>query len=301
VKIGLGPGLARRRAAGILAAVLVLVTAGCATTPPDQDPVQLKLKDLDERLGRLERVVANQNLLDLSNQIEALRADVRSMHNDIDVANHNLDSSRKQQHDLYADLDQRLKLVEGRGAVAASAAAPPATDGAVGGTSAPGGEAPGSAAEGAPPGGAATGGTLAAGASAGGATPADGADKISYQAAFDLLKDGQYDRAIVAFEGFLVKFPTSPLVDNGQYWLGEAFYVNKNFAEALASFRHVVDNFPASRKVPDALLKIGYCDYELKQFPAARSALAEVTTKFPDAPAAQLARQRLEKMALEGH
>jgi hypothetical protein len=46
-------------------------------------------------------VVANNSLLELANQIEALRADVRAMHNDIDVLNHSLDTSRKQQRDLY--------------------------------------------------------------------------------------------------------------------------------------------------------------------------------------------------------
>jgi outer membrane murein-binding lipoprotein Lpp len=89
------------------ACLAVLALAGCATTPPEEDPVQIKLNDLDTRLARIERVVANQSLLDLSNQIEALRTDVRAMHNDVDVLNHTLEASRKQQHDLYADLDQR--------------------------------------------------------------------------------------------------------------------------------------------------------------------------------------------------
>ena len=37
------------------------------------------------------------------------------MHNDVDDAESQLDSSRKQQRDLYADLDQRLKALESRG------------------------------------------------------------------------------------------------------------------------------------------------------------------------------------------
>ena len=82
--------------------------AGCATTP-DEDPVQIKLNDLDTRLARIERVVANQSLLQLANDVDALRNDVRAMHNDVDELNHQLETSRKQQRDLYADLDQRLK------------------------------------------------------------------------------------------------------------------------------------------------------------------------------------------------
>ena len=263
------------RASLLGAACLAAVgLAGCASTPPEEDPVQIKLNDLDTRLARIERVAANQSLLDLANQLDALRNDVRAMHNDVDQLNHNLELSRKQQHDLYAALDQRMKALEGRGGVGGSGGA---SGGA--GTSA---------------------NTLVAGA-ASGAPGGDVADKVSYQAAFDLLKDSQYDRAIAAFQSFLTTYPASPLADNAQYWLGEAYYVNKSFPEALAAFQRVVVNFPQSRKVPDALLKMGYCNYELKQFSAARDVLGQVTTQYADAPAAKLAQQRLDKMAAEKH
>jgi TolA-binding protein len=101
--------------------IAAVAAAGCATTPPEEDPVQIKLNDLDTRLSRIERVVANQSLLDLANQLEALRADVRGMHNDVDTINHNLESMRKQQRDLYADLDQRMKALEARGGTGNSA------------------------------------------------------------------------------------------------------------------------------------------------------------------------------------
>ncbi len=258
----------RRAAAPGTVCLAVWVLAGCATTPPDQDPVQIKLNDLDTRLARIERVVANQSLLDLANQIEAMRSDVRSLHNDIDVLNHSLDASRKQQHDLYADLDQRMKVLEAHGATA----------GAVAGAAVAG----------------ASGSTVPAAAAS-----ADVADKVSYQAAFDLLKDGQYDKAIAAFQSFMATYPNSQLADNAQYWLGEAYYVQKSFPLALATFEHMAETYPQSRKLPDAMLKIGYCDYELKQFGAARNALSQLITRFPDTPSAGLAQQRLDKMSSE--
>jgi tol-pal system protein YbgF len=209
--------------------------------------------------------MANQSLLDLSNQVEALRSDVRALHNDVDLLSHNLEAARKQQHDLYADLDQRLKILEARGGVV----------GTPGSTAAPTGTP--------------------------GESSTEGADKASYQAAFDLLKNAQYDRAVVAFQAFLASYPASVLADNAQYWLGEAYYVNKSFPEALAAFRRVVDNFPQSRKLPDALLKIGYCNYELKDYSAARAALSQVTVKYSDSSAAPLAQQRLDRMVVEKH
>jgi tol-pal system protein YbgF len=251
------------------ACVIALAMAGCAGTPPEEDPVQIKLHDLDTRLARIERVVANQSLLDLANQGESLRNDLRAMHNDVDQLTNTLEASRKQQRDLYVDLDRRMKALESRG-----------------------GAGSGSGSGDAGPGTAAAGGD----SSAGGAD-----DKAAYQTAFNSLKDSQYDRAIAAFQKFLVSFPSSPLADNAQYWLGEAYYVNKSFPEAQIAFQRVVDKYPQSRKRPDALLKIGFCEYELKQWDLAKATLSQVATQFPDVPAGHLAQQRLDKMATEQH
>jgi tol-pal system protein YbgF len=256
------------------AACVAWALSGCASTPPDEDPVQIKLKDLDTRLARIERVMANQSLLEVSNQLEALRSDVRAMHNDVDQLSNALESGRKQQRDMYADLDQRLKNLETRGGAAAASSAAPAA-----GAAAP----------------------VAPAAAAAGASSDSGEDKTSYQTAFNLLKDGQYDRAITAFQKFLVSYPDSSLADNAQYWLGEAYYVNKSYPEAEAAFQRVIDKYPQSRKLADALLKIGFCRYELKQWQSAREVLGQVVARFTDTPAARLAQQRLDKMSAEKH
>ncbi len=261
----------------------VLALVGCASEPPGQDPVQVKLNDLDTRLTKIERVVANQSLLELANEVDALRNDVRALHNDVDELSHNLELSRKQQRDLYADLDHRLKALEARSGPAGAAA-------------------PASAAPAAPAAAAPAAAAAAAAASGQPSLPVpDGTDTANYQAAFNLLKDSQYDRAIGAFQNFLTAFPDSPLAENAQYWLGEAYYVNKSFTDALAAFQRVADKYPQSRKLPDALLKVGYCDYELKQWDAAKQVLSQVVASFPDTPAGHLAQQRLDKMAAEKH
>src|SRR5580658_5907468 len=115
---------------GLSAACLVWSLSGCASTPPEEDPVQIRLKDLDTRLMRIERVMANQSLLEVANQLEALRADVRAMHNDVDQLSNALESGRKQQRDMYADLDQRLRNLESRGGGASSSSAAPAASSA---------------------------------------------------------------------------------------------------------------------------------------------------------------------------
>lgn len=240
---------------------VALTMVGCATTPPEADPVVQKLSELDGRLLRIERVLANQSLLDLSQRIEASQNEVRTLRGQLEELQHTVNKSQDQQRELYGDLDRRLASVEG-GAVA--------------------------------------GATAANSAAASGLPVPQGDDRANYQAAFDLLKDGKYTEAASAFKQFLTTFPDSQLADNAQYWLGEAHYVTKQYQEALRDFRTVLEKYPDSRKLPDALLKIGYCNYELKNWGEARSALDQVVKQYAETTAARLASQRLAKMDSEG-
>ena len=246
------------QAAIVIAGVATL--SGCATTPPEADPVVQKLNEIDTRLLRLERVLANQSLLDLSQRIEAAQAETRVLRGQIDELQHQVTQGQTQQREMYGDVDRRLAALEGGSGGAAPAAAPPA----------------------------------------GGLPIPQGDDRANYQAAFDLLKDAKYPEAINAFKQYLSSFPNSALADNAQYWLGEAHYVTKQYPDALRDFRTVVEKYPESRKIPDALLKIGYCNYELKNWGEARSALGQVVQRFGDTTAARLASQRLAKMDGEG-
>jgi len=233
--------------------------AGCATTPPEEDPVYQKLTELDGRLLRIERVLANNSLLDLSQRIEAVQVEARMMRGVLDEVQHQVQQTQNQQRDMYSDVDRRLTALEGGGA------------------------------------------RPSVNATSGSDLPVpQGDDRANYQAAFDLLKDGKYNEAIAGFRQFLTTFPTSPLADNAQYWLGEAHYVNKQYTDALRDFRTVLEKYPDSRKTPDALLKIGFCNYELKDYAGARSSLNQVVQRFGDTTAARLASQRLAKMDGEG-
>ncbi|HZF25585.1 MAG TPA: tol-pal system protein YbgF [Steroidobacteraceae bacterium] len=250
------------RSAHALGVLLVTLLAGCASTPGPDDPVTIKLNDLDRRLERIERVISNQSLLELSQQLQALQTEVRSLRGSLEELQFQTEKGKTQQRDLYADIDRRVKALEAGAPVGAGEAA------------------------------AATGVALL--------VPA-GSDRANYQAAFDLLKAGDYDKATAAFKQFLVAFPSSALADNAQYWLGESYYVTRNYNEALTAFRVVVDRYKESRKLPDAWLKIGYCQYELKNWNAARDALTRVGKDFPDSGAAPEAAKRLQKLKDEGH
>lgn len=129
---------------------------------------------------------------------------------------------------------------------------------------------------------------------------ASGTPEAEYQAAFDLLKNGRYDEAVVAFGEFHARNPQHELAPNSLYWLGEAHYVRRDYAAALAAFEGLMRDYPGTRKAPDALLKAGYCQFEMKQAVAARATLNRVVQEFPDSPAAAEAKARLDSIGTQG-
>jgi tol-pal system protein YbgF len=171
--------------------------------------------------------------------------------------------------DLNADFDRRLRELERRGA-----AAPSARDGADAAASAAVGRADTSGA---------------------GAAPL-GEEQQAYDAAFRLMKQGQYERAAKAFRDYIAKYPRGPLTDNAQYWLGEANYVVRNFKAALEEFNKVLSDFPGSPKAPDALLKVGYSHLELGDGAKGTQALNQVIARYPNSTAAKPAQERLAKL-----
>jgi tol-pal system protein YbgF len=250
-------------------AVVCLALGACATTP-EEDPVQQKLKELDTRETRLERMAANQ--VELAQRLDEVQAGQRELRGRIEELEHSHDALVKQQRDLYSDLDKRLATGGTAGAVAA------------------GGAASGS--------GAATAGNPGAAGAAGAdsSSAPSSVEQAVYNQAFDALKAGSYSVAITGFKDFMSHYPASPLAENAQYWLGEAYYVNHDYEPAATAFRTVLKKWPNSRKAPDALLKLGFTQYAQAQYPAARATLTDVTRRFPGTDAAKLATERLRKI-----
>ncbi|MEM9056036.1 MAG: tol-pal system protein YbgF [Pseudomonadota bacterium] len=272
----------RRRARHSVLLAAALIVGGCATVPPEQDPVLIKLTQLEDRLVAIERVVENQSILSVVSQLNELEAEFAKLRGQVETLQFEANAARQRQREQYLNLDSRLAALESRTArpVFEAPQEPGAEDGAMAQTDAdPEGEADPA--------------TEAAAVS--GET-----DRSAYQRSFEYLKDARYDDAKQGFQQFLESYPDSTLADNAQYWLAEAFYVSREYDTALPNFETVVSRYPGSRKTPDALLKIGFCNYELKQWREARAALERVVDDYQDTTAARLARQRLERMDNEG-
>jgi tol-pal system protein YbgF len=279
-----------RRVGALATALVATLSAGCASTPAADDPVQVKLNDIDARVTRIERIISNQSLVELAQHLDQVQADVRQLRGRVEELEYNTESMRKQQRDLYSDLDKRLAAIGGGSSGAAAAGAMNGGPGA--GSSSPQSGA-GAAGSAGPPSAAGGAGAGSAAADSGGAGTSE--EQRVYGQSFDALKAGSYSIAITGFKGFLTSYPASPLAENAQYWLGEAFYVTRDFDSASGAFRSVLTKWPDSRKAPDALLKLGYTQIEQKKVSEGRATLSQVVQKYPGTDAAKLAADRLQR------
>jgi tol-pal system protein YbgF len=249
--------------ASSLLAIATLALAGCETSS-EPDPTIVKLNDIDERLGRVERVVNNQSLLQLSQRIDVLEAQLREMRGSLEELQNSNELLRKQQRDLYADLDRRLTALQGSAAAGAA-------------------------------------GTLGGVANSGSSGSDAGGEQAAYNRAFDALKSNDFTSAITRFKDFLRNYPQSSLAANAEYWLGEAYYVTRDFDSAAATFRAVGEQYPKSAKVPDALVKLGLTQIDQKKLTDAHATLTQVVQRYPGSDAAKLAATRLQNLPPDAH
>ena len=124
------------------------------------------------------------------------------------------------------------------------------------------------------------------------ATQVDPAEQKAYDAALLLFKAGDYKNAAAALQDFVRNYPESGYAANAQYWLGNAYYAQRDCKSAIAAQQVVVKAYPDSPKAADAMLNIASCQSELKD-KAAKKTLQELISTYPDSSAAATAKDRL--------
>lgn len=233
-------------------------------------------------------------------QVQELQDEVRSLRGQFEDQERELENLKRRQRDQYLDLDQRISDMRDSQPVSSPGSQRNESP-------SPQGRASTSPAEDAPEVRApmdtqssVTGiGQPQAQIQSAAETAAE--EKAAYDKAFQALKELRYADAAGEFQSFLDAYPNSDYADNAQYWLGESYYVTRNYDIALKSFQDLMDHYPNSPKVADALLKVGYTHYELEQWDSARATLTQVQEKYPDTTLARLAESRLRSMRMEGH
>ena len=191
-----------------------------------------------------------------TNQLQRQSEEIARLRGQVETLTYELETAKKRQQDFYLDLDTRLRKFEGDGANAA-------VD-------------PGNA-----------------------ANPKAAADPAresqEYEAALSQFKAGKYKEAAASFGAFVQKSPDSSLAPNAQYWLGNAWYAQRDCKRAIDAQTVVTAKYANSPKAPDAWLAIATCQQELGNGSAAKRTLESLLSKYPNTPAAENAQQRLKK------
>lgn len=120
-----------------------------------------------------------------------------------------------------------------------------------------------------------------------------------YNMALSDYRNGNYDLAIDGFKMYRENFSESPLVDNAQYWIGECYFSQRKFKEAIEEFNNLILNYPNGDKVPAAYLKKGMSLQELGKKTEALSVFKLLISKYPLSEETKLAQQKIKELTTE--
>ncbi len=213
---------------------------------------------------------------ELFNQLQRMQDQLAQQQGAIEVLQNQVNQLKQEGLERYQDLDRRI----GAGV---TPAATPDNSSAGGAPSAAAGGAAGAAA--------------ASQAPAASSEPADPAkEKLYYDAAFDLIKAKDFDKASQAFSAFLRKYPNSQYAGNAQYWLGEVNLAKGDLQGAGQAFAKVSQLYPKHAKVPDSLYKLADVERRLGHTDKVKGILQQVVAQYPGTSAAQLAQRISQRL-----
>ncbi|WP_339530720.1 tol-pal system protein YbgF [Pseudomonas mucidolens] len=210
---------------------------------------------------------------ELFNQLQRMQDQLAQQRGAIEVLQNEVNRLKQEGLERYQDLDRRI----GTGVTPAATPENSPADGAasaVGGAAAGASQAPAASSE-----------------------PADPAkEKLYYDAAFDLIKAKDFDKASKAFTAFLGRYPNSQYAGNAQYWLGEVNLAKGDLQGAGQAFAKVSQLYPKHSKVPDSLYKLADVERRLGHTDKVKGILQQVVAQYPGTSAAQLAQRDLQRL-----
>jgi len=118
----------------------------------------------------------------------------------------------------------------------------------------------------------------------------------NYKDAYKTFQQGDLEGARRKFEAFLKQYPNTELSDNAQFWIGETYYLQKDFEKAILEYEKAIAKYSAGDKIPAALFKQALAFLELGDKTNARNILKRVIERYPQSDQAESAKKKLEEM-----
>jgi tol-pal system protein YbgF len=115
-----------------------------------------------------------------------------------------------------------------------------------------------------------------------------------YHKGLDTFRSGNPQKARESLARFLQLYPSHELAANAHYWLGETYYDEKKFDQAVLEFQEVIKNFPGKEKVPASMLKQAMAFKELGDLKSTRYLYKKLIEEFPSSAEAKTAKENLK-------
>ena len=289
------------RGARCLLPLVLLATGACFATREDVQALHADVQSLradnarsdSARRAALDRVVTSMNVV--RDSLGLLSARVFKMQGDVRGDLYNVGQQLLQIQQLTGQSQQRVQelrasLEARQSEIQSSTAQPgaPAPTGAAGAApSSTGATSPSSANPSTRPGATTTAPPAAAG------TP--GPNQL-FQLSLEQLRRGSPGAARTGLQTLLQQYPTSDLVPDAEFYLGEAYHQEGNAAGADSAYAAVVSSYPTSPRAPTALYKRALGMEEKGNVVGARGLLNDLVTRYPRSDEAALAKERLRTL-----
>lgn len=107
---------------------------------------------------------------------------------------------------------------------------------------------------------------------------------------------GNYDLSRKEFSDYIKSFPNSDVAPDSQFYLGEIYFAQGDYKDAITQYDLVLTKYPQSLKLSSALLKKAQSEISLKERTSGIRDLREVESKFPGTDDSRRAKSILQSM-----
>ncbi|MDH5433168.1 MAG: tol-pal system protein YbgF [Gammaproteobacteria bacterium] len=244
---------------------LLIVAALVATVVSFPTFAKSSNQSLEQRIEKLELQEKNRTEIQirLSQQVDSLQKEVQELRALAEEQGYKIKQLQDRQRDLYGDIERRLSALQASGTTAKT----PVNNAAL---------------------------------TADSKIPVQKGERQEYEAAFALVRDNQYPKAIEAFEAFLQKYPKGSFSDNAIFWIGQIHFVQGDLTNGEKNFSNLVENFPKSSKTSAALVGLAKIKQKQEKWQEAKELYNRVIDNYTGAQQ-QLARKGLEDIKKAGH
>ena len=105
--------------------------------------------------------------------------------------------------------------------------------------------------------------------------------KEQFQVAFDNLRAQKFELAKSDLQQFIIDHPSDILAGSAHYWLGEIYFLKKEYREAALVFAEGYQKYPDSVKSPESLFKLALTLIKIEKNVEACNTLRQLILKYP--------------------